>query len=379
MGEFLALWCRAFAACALLSMTSAVAADKWNVAFFHDEKDSALTLVQIVFPSERRGIAIGAVTEKSGRVKPMALVTGDGGKRWEKVPLKEIPAAISCVNDSACWVATEKGVWLTEEAGRTWRKVSGQKGIFAIHFESSTRGFAAGTAKSIWETKDGGKTWTPLAVTKEIDAKSEYAAFHTIGFGGKVGMVAGTSRPPRREDRSLFPPWMDPEREAKRRSWPNLVMMAETRDSGETWKISTASIFGMVNRILIDPAGFALALIGFDDTFEIAAEVNRIDFRTGKMIPIYRQKEHAVRDIAYLPNRSIVVAGIEPTGLRSLKLPSRVVIREGAIDAKNSVGKFVDHDVDYRATARDVKLAAAPDGQLWAITDNGMILRLDRR
>jgi len=172
---------------------------------------------------------------------------------------------------------------------------------------------------------------------------------------------------------------MDPEREAKRRSWPNLVMMAETRDSGDTWKISTASIFGMVNRILIDPSGFALALIGFDDTFEVAAEVDRIDFRTGKMIPIYRQKEHAVRDIAYLPNRSIVVAGIEPTGLRSLKLPSRVVIREGAIDATNSVGKFVDHDVDYRATARDVKLATAPDGQLWAITDNGMILRLDRR
>ena len=363
----------------LLCVTAAVAADKWNVAFFHDEKDSELTLVQIVFPSERRGIAIGVLTEKSGRVKPMALVTGDGGKRWEKVPLKDTPAAISCVNDSACWIATQNGVWLTEEAGRTWRKVSNQKGIFAIHFESSTRGFAAGTAKSIWETKDGGKTWTPLAVTKEIEAKPEYAVFHTIGFGGKVGMVAGTSRPPRRDDRRLFPPWMEPELEAKRRSLPNLVMMAETRDSGDTWKISTASIFGMISRIIVDPAGFALALIGYEDTFEVPAELDRIDFKTGQMTPLYRRKEHAVRDIAYLPNRSIVVAGTEPTGLRSLKLPSRVVIREGSIDASNSVGKFVDHEVDYRATARDVKLAAAPDGQLWAITDNGMILRLDRR
>lgn len=370
---------RVFLCGLLLTATAAGAADKWNIAFFHDEKDSELTLVQLLFPSERRGIAMGALIEKGGRVKPVAIVTGDGGKRWEKIPLKDTPTAISCVNDSACWIATEKGVWLTEEAGRTWRKVSGQKGILALHFESATRGFAAGSAKSIWETKDGGKTWTPLAITKAIEAKPEYAAFHTMGFGGKIGMVAGTSRPPRRDDRRLFPPWMEPELEAKRRSWPNLVMMAETRDSGDTWKIATASIFGMVSRILIDPAGFALALIGFEDSFEVPAEVDQIDFRTGKMTPIYRRKEHAVRDIAYLPNRSIVVAGIEPTGLRSLKLPSRVVIREGAIDSKNTVGKFVDHDVDYRATARDVKLATAPDGQLWAITDNGMILRLDRR
>ena len=363
----------------LLGAMAAVAADKWNVAYFHDEKDSALTLVQIVFPSDRRGIAIGVLTEKGGRVKPVAIVTGDGGKRWEKVPLKDIPTAISCVNDSACWIATEKGVWLTEEAGRTWRKVSGQKGIFVLHFESSTRGFAAGSEKSIWETKDGGKTWTPLAITKEIEAKPEYAAFHTIGFGGKVGMVAGTSRPPRRDDRRIFPPWMEPEREAQRRSVPNLVMMAETRDSGDTWKVSTTSIFGMVSRIIIDPAGFALALMGFEDSFEVPSEVDQIDFRTGKMSPVYRRKEHAVLDIAYLPNRSIILAGIEPTGLRSLKLPSRVVIREVSIDTKNVIGKVVDHDVDYRATARDVKLAAAPDGNLWAITDNGMILRLDRR
>lgn len=363
----------------LLGAMAAVAADKWNVAYFHDEKDSALTLVQIVFPSDRRGIAIGVLTEKGGRVKPVAIVTGDGGKRWEKVPLKDVPTAISCVNDSACWIATEKGVWLSEEAGRTWRKVSGQKGIFVLHFESSTRGFAAGAEKSIWETKDGGKTWTPLAITKEIEAKPEYAAFHTIGFGGRVGMVAGTSRPPRRDDRRIFPPWMEPEREAQRRSVPNLVMMAETRDSGDTWKVSTASIFGMVSRIIIDPAGFALALIGFEDSFEVPAEVDQIDFRTGKMSPVYRQKEHAVMDIAYLPNRSIILAGIEPNGLRSLKLPSRVVIREVPIDTKNVVGKAVNHEVDYRATARDVKLAAAPDGNLWAITDNGMILRLDRR
>lgn len=354
------------------------AADKWNVSFFHDEKDSTLTLDEIVFPSERRGIAIGVLNDK-GRIKPVAVVTGDGGRRWEMVPLKDVPVAIACVNDSACWIATQGGVWFTEEAGRSWRRVSRQKGILTLHFDSATHGFAGGEKKTIWETADGGKNWKPLEVTKEISAKPEFAAFHSMGFGGRIGLIAGTSRPPRREDMSLFPPWMEPEQAAKRREWPHLMMLAETRDSGATWKVSSASIFGMVTRIVVDPAGFAVALLQFDGTFEIPAEVNQIEFKTGKMIPLYRNKEHAVTDIAYLPNRSIVAAGTQPSGLRSLQLPSKVVIREAAISNVTKVGEFTEQAVDYRAVARQVKLAVAPDGQLWAATDAGMILRLDRK
>ena len=361
----------------VLGATGAGAADKWNVAFFHDEQDSALTLGEIVFPSERRGLALGVLNEK-GRVRPVAVVTGDGGKRWEMVPLKEIPVTVACVNDTACWMATEGGVWFTEEAGRSWRKVSRQKGILAMHFDSATHGFAGGVKKTIWETRDGGKSWTPLAATKEIAAKEEYAAFHAMGFGGKTGIIAGTSRPPRREDMSLFPPWMEPERAAKRRVWPNLMMMAETRDGGGTWKVSSASIFGQVSRILVDPAGFAVVLLRFGDTFEVPAEVGQIDFKTGKLAPVYRKKEHAVTDVAYLANRSIVAAGTEQLGLRSLQLPGRVVIREAKIREVTQVGSFEEQAVDYRAVARQVKLAAAPDGQLWATTDAGMILRLDR-
>jgi hypothetical protein len=362
---------------AWLLAAAAGAADKWNISFFHDEKDSTLTLGEIVFPSERRGIALGVLSERD-RLKPVALVTSDGGDRWEKVPLKEIPQAISCLNDTACWMATEGGVWYSEEAGRSWRKVSKQKGILTMHFDSSTRGFAGGEKKTIWETKDAGKTWTPIEATKEITAKPEFAAFHTMGFGGKVGLVAGTSRPPRREDSSLFPPWMEPERVAKRREWPNLMMLAETRDGGSTWQLSSASIFGMVSRIVVDPAGFTVALLQFDGTFEIPAEVNQIEFKTGKMIPLYRNKEHAVTDIAYLPNRAIVAAGTQPAGLRSLQLPSKVVIREAPITNVTKVGAFTEQAVDYRAVARQVKLAVAPDGQMWAATGAGMILRLDR-
>jgi hypothetical protein len=362
---------------AWLAVATAGAADKWNVAFFHDEKDSTLTLGEIVFPSERRGIALGVLNDR-GRVKPVAVVTGDGGKRWEMVPLKEIPVTIACANDAACWIAAEGGVWYTEEAGRTWRKVSKQKGILTMHFDSPTHGFAGGEKKSIWETKDAGKTWTPIEATKEISAKPEFAAFHSIGFGGKTGIVSGTSRPPRREDMSLFPPWMEPERAAKRREWPNLMMQAETRDGGATWKVSSASIFGMVSRILVDPAGFAVVLIQFGDTFEFPAEVSQIDFKTGKMSPVYRNKEHAVTDVAYVPNRSIVAAGTLPFGLRSLQLPGKVVIREAKLRDAVNVEAFVEQAVDYRAVARQVKLAVAPDGQLWAATDAGMILRLDR-
>jgi hypothetical protein len=177
---------------------------------------------------------------------------------------------------------------------------------------------------------------------------------------------------------SLFPPWMEPERVAKRREWPNLMLMAETRDGGETWKVSSASIFGQVSRIVVDPAGFAVVLLRFGDTFEVPAEVGQIDFKTGKLLPVYRDKQHAVTDVAYLANRSIVAAGTEPSGLRSLQLPGRVVIREAKIRDVTQVGVFEEQAVDYRAVARQVKLAAGPKGQLWATTDTGMILRLDR-
>jgi hypothetical protein len=39
---------------------------------------------------------------------------------------------------------------------------------------------------------------------------------------------------------------------------------------------------------------------------------------------------------------------------------------------------WTQHDVDYRATGRRVQLARKPNGQLWAVTDSGFILRLDR-
>ncbi|MFN9459366.1 MAG: WD40/YVTN/BNR-like repeat-containing protein, partial [Acidobacteriota bacterium] len=158
----------------VLGATGAGAADKWTVSFFHDEQDSGLTRGEIVFPSERRGLALGVLNEK-GRVRPVVVVTGDGGKRWEMVPLKEIPVTVSCLNDGACWMATEGGVWFTEEAGRSWRKVSRQKGILALHFDSATHGFAGGVKKTIWETQDGGKSWVPIAATRDITAKEEYA------------------------------------------------------------------------------------------------------------------------------------------------------------------------------------------------------------
>jgi hypothetical protein len=74
---------------------------------------------------------------------------------------------------------------------------------------------------------------------------------------------------------------MEPERAAKRREWPNLMMMAETRNRAGTWKVSSASIFGQVSRILVDPAGFAVVLLRFGDAFEIPAEVGRSTSRRG--------------------------------------------------------------------------------------------------
>lgn len=362
----------------LLTLSLLSAADKWSLAYIHDELESQLSLRQLVFPSERRGIAIGVLVDK-GRPRPLALVTSDGGNRWDTVFLKDIPQHIACFGDATCWIATEKGVWKSDESGRTWQRVSKQKGILSLHFDSPTHGFAAGSEKSVWETKDAGAKWTLVPASREIEANPKYAAFHAIGFEGNLGLIIGTSRPPRRGDNSLLPPWMDPEGQVKQREIPNLLLLIETRDGGKTWKGFSASVFGRVTSLRVAAVGEALALFEYGDGFEFSAEVNRINLRDGKTTPFYRRKEHTITDMLRRKTGDVLIAGTETSALRSIPIPSKVLIGEVSRRADGGAGAFTQHEMHYKAVAKRVSLALSPEGQAWAVTDTGMILRLDRQ
>lgn len=366
-----------YAALALLFLVPLAHADKWSVSHLLDEDDSSLFLRAIEFPSDQRGIAIGIITEK-GRQRGVALVTANGGKSWDQVKLKEEPLSLACFNDEVCWIASPKSVWRSEEGGRVWKKISDTKGILSMHFVSETQGWAAGARKSAWETKDGGRTWVLLDVLKEVKATPENATFMTIAMNDRFGLIGGTSRPPRKDD-SLFPDWMVPEDAAARREWPGMMMLLETRDGGKSWKSSANSLFGILTALRIRPDNRgATALLEFVHSFEVPAEVLFVDFMTGKTTTIYRNKSSAITDVLLAPNGSVLIAGTESPALRTLPIPQKLRFLESTIADGTTSVIWTQHEVDYRATGRRVHLARKPNGQFWAATDSGFILRLDR-
>ncbi|HZO54391.1 MAG TPA: hypothetical protein VFB63_16885, partial [Bryobacteraceae bacterium] len=87
---------------------------------------------------------------------------------------------------------------------------------------------------------------------------------------------------------------------------------------------------------------------------------------------IYREAERAITDVLVLKDGSFLIAGVESLGrLRTAPIPGKVHILRG-----NLLGNWSEMEVDYRATARRVRLTQSPTGQLFACTDSGAILHL---
>ncbi len=73
-----------------------------------------------------------------------------------------------------------------------------------------------------------------------------------------------------------------------------------------------------------------------------------------------------------LPDGWVILAGVEPPGQwKGAPVAGRVKVLASS-DLKN----WTEHEVDYRAEAMDVLLAAASRNSLWMATDTGMILKL---
>src|SRR3979411_2144015 len=83
---------------------------RWRLQYFYDESRATFVIADLKFPSPKRGIAVGAITE-SGHVKPMSALTSDGGEHWSLAPLKEAGESLYFLNDSLGWLVTTKGLW----------------------------------------------------------------------------------------------------------------------------------------------------------------------------------------------------------------------------------------------------------------------------
>lgn len=358
------------AALLLASATVLMAEERWDIQYRHRALDSTMTINDLVFASPKRGVACGYITDRKEKDKPFVMVTADGGAKWTDVPVKEAGISMFFLDDSTGWMVTEKGIWRTLEAGRSWTKLThAPSGMLRIWFLNAEHGFAAGLQKRVFETIDGGETWVPLEILKEITANPLYTTFGEISFNGDAGIISGWNLPPRPGG----PDWMEPEKAKLRKQVPHYSVFLETKDGGKKWIKSEASVFGQVTRISLSPQAVGLGLITFRDIFEFPSEVMRIDMRTGKSTSAFARRDRAITDVrVFAGSTRAILAGYEPSGpIYNSPIPGKLKVL-----TSNDLSTWSEMIVDYRAVARSAIIAGPDEKNVWIATDTGMILKL---
>lgn len=369
MSSGVARWARAVAVAAALA--APLAAQHWEAKYIYDQDKSGLVFTDLAFPSARRGVAVGFITDGK-HDEPVSLATSDGGEHWQRLPLGEMPVSLFFLNENLGWLVTAKGLWRTTEDGLNWVKLpKPPREILRVWFQDKSNGWAVGARKSILVTHDGARHWKPVEAAAAPPGDPRYSAYTWIVFANpETGLITGWSIPERRWGDEA-PDWMDPQSALLRSDLPHLNYTVRTRDGGKTWTSSSASLFGEMERVRFLPDGRGLGLTVYSEGFRYPSEVYRIDWHTGKNVSIYKTPDFAVSDIWLSPNGTAYLAG---TGLKG-KLRD-VVPGKVRVLASTDYVAWREIPVDYRAEAHRVILAAADENNLWIATDMGMILKL---
>jgi hypothetical protein len=371
------------AAILLLSASTAFA-ERWKVQYFFDESRDTMVIEDLAFPSAQRGIAVGAIIDELGQKKPryVSLATSDGGAHWSTFPLTDTPRSIFFLDDSTGWMVTDNAFWLTEESGRSWKRIAPQikpdkkispvSGglITRVWFVDAHRGFAVGLQKAVYQTKDGGVTWTPIIEAAQPAGNPAFTAYTSIAFPSpKLGMIFGSAIPPRRDD-PRFPEWMEPERAVKRRQVPTLTLEVKTFDGGESWKSGTAPLIGSISTVRYGGVD-GLYIYQYNESFEWPSEVYHAGEKPGSITSVYKSNLR-VTDCAVFAGPRAFLAAVEPPGkLNSIPIPGKVRIL-----SSTNWTDWTEMDVDYKANARSLIMAGPDAEHLWVATDTGMILHL---
>jgi len=357
----------------LLTTLSSLAfgADRhWDIQYHYQQINSALTLNDLVFPSEMRGVACGFLTDRRDAQHPVVLLTSDGGEHWTETPVKETGLSMFFLDDSTGWMVTEKGIWQTLESGHSWTKLpKSPGGMLRVWFLDKRHGFAAGLEKRVFETTDAGVNWALLPVVNDVQSDPTYTTFGEIAFAGKNGIITGWNIPPRPGG----PDWMEPERAARRRQVPHYGVLLETTNGGQTWIKSDASVFGQVTRLSMTPQGTALALAEYKDEFQFPSEVYRINLHTGTSMSSFVAKNRAITDIrAFAGSSRAIIVGYETAGtIYRSPIPGKLKIL-----TTDDLENWEEMKVDYRAVAHRAIIAGPDEDHLWIASDTGMILKL---
>ncbi|MGB9634198.1 MAG: WD40/YVTN/BNR-like repeat-containing protein, partial [Chloroflexaceae bacterium] len=199
---------------AVLSAT-AQCGERWELRYFYDADDSELNLADLAFASARRGAGCGVLVER-GRERPVVLHTADGGRNWGLRAAPEACLSLFFLDEANGWMTGRHGLYRSGDVGLSWRKLRAPGELLRVFFLDGRRGWAAGLRKAVYATADGGESWERVPEADQPKCNPEHTAYGWISFAdGKRGMIAGWSRPPRRDDRQPQAEWVDPDRAAR--------------------------------------------------------------------------------------------------------------------------------------------------------------------
>ena len=350
----------------LTTFLAAYAADgSWKVQYFYDRDDSKFVINDFQFLTEKRGVAAGFKESKKDPLRPLIILTGDGGKTWVESYPPGIPETVFFISDTTGWMSTDSGVWQTLDATRSWRKQAEIKGILRLWFMSEKRGYVIGANKLMKETKDGGETWTDVKAAQDVTGRPSQTRYTAFAFNGRSGIVAGVSEPSRQAAES--PAWVDPREAASRRLWPTLSIGIRTIDGGDTWIAQTAPVFGTTVRMKIN-GNVGLSVVRYGESFEVPSELYAIN-TTGKVQSAFKQKNRVVTDAGWLGAETIIVA-VEPPGkLNQLPFPGKVKVLKSL-----DLTTWTEMDISYKAFGGNAMLSIVSESDAWIATDTGMIL-----
>jgi hypothetical protein len=349
----------------LLLLAPWISAASWEQSYFYDHDRETLRFTAIAFPSANRGIATGIIVDEvAGRVaRSVALITADAGSTWSEVKLNDRPESLFFLDESTGWMVTQRGIWKTEESGRSWKRVSrhSRDRIRKVWFLDAMHGFAVGAEKTVLESHDGGKRWKAVPEAQLPTGNKEFAVYSQIAFvDNRVGLIGGSAVPPTRRGSN-----------AAGRQVPTMTMQMQTFDGGATWRAESAPLLGELAGLRLTRRG-GLLLFSFRNRFELLSEVYRLDLRDGTPTSSYQGKDRRVTDLLLFDEHAFLAA-VEPPPLAEEQalLPGRIHVLEST-----DLETWTEMPVDYRANGAWPLLAGPDPEHLFLATDSGMILRL---
>jgi photosystem II stability/assembly factor-like uncharacterized protein len=269
-------------------------------------------------------------------------------------------------------MVTDRGIWSTDEGGRSWQKLASLKGIVQVYFLNALHGFAIGYPKAIYETNDGGKQWIKVPAALTPASKAEDTIYDCIAFQGQQGVIMGQVITDQYE---RYPVWMTPNAARVRQQKQAPAIMLQSLDGGKKWVSSVSAIVGNIGEMRFMEDGDALALVEYHDYYTLPSAVVKIKLGTPRSQVVFGERDRAVTDIVPRPGGGALIAAVEPPGnTNQVPIPGKLKMLRSA-----NLKLWEEMDVDYRAEAKRATIAA-PDAQhAWVATDTGMILAIESK